>query len=154
MSGIDESEFYMWRTLFAMAHVDGYVSPQEVRFMVEALEDVPFSKEQRNILVNDISEPQNIEDMFAKISNAKSQAEFFKFAREIVWADGEYGKEEQEIMLRLKEIHVRRTDVDDLVGAVELEFDENYSWEKKPDKKDKKKMVFAFRDQFMRHRGA
>ena len=42
---ITESQFYMWRTLFAISHADNVVSDEEIRFMTEALEDLPFNAE-------------------------------------------------------------------------------------------------------------
>ena len=124
-NSVTDSEFYMWRSLFALVHVDYRVSDEEVRFMAEALEDVPFSDEQRSVLEGDIKTPQDVVEMFGRISNPRDQAKFFNFAREIVWADGDYGSEEQEIMLKLKEIHMKNTVVDDLVGFVDLELEDD-----------------------------
>ncbi len=148
---VTESQFYMWRTLFALAHADHVVTSEEIRFMVEALEDIPFTEEQRSILSDDIAAPQDIVEMFGKISEATDQAGFFKFARELVWVDGDYGQEERDIMLRLKEIHVRNVDVDTLIDDVKLEFepDEPGPVTERP---DVKKTVFSFRDQFLKSR--
>ena len=120
---INESQFYMWRALFALAHADHVVSPEEIRFMAEALEDVPFSDEQYAVLKEDIKEPQDIEAMFTKIEDVRDQAEFFKFAHGLVHIDGDYGAEEQDVMLRLKEIHMKRGDLESLVGFVGLELE-------------------------------
>lgn len=128
---VTESQFYMWRTLFAVSHADNIVTEEEMRFMIEALEDLPFSSEQREILSDDIVNPKDIVEMFGKISNNRDQAAFFNFARELVWIDGDYGKEEQEIMLKLKRLHVESVDVDDLIGNVGLQLesddDRNFS---------------------------
>ena len=122
--GVPDSEYYMWRTLFAVAHADNKVTDEEVRFMAAALADVPFSEEQREQLQKDASNAQDIEEMFIKITDVKDQAAFFKFAHELVHIDGDYGAEEQEVMLRLKELHVQHADVDSLVGSVSLSLDD------------------------------
>lgn len=114
----------MWRTLFAVAHADHVVTDEEVRFMATALADIQFSDEQRDQLHEDAKNPQDIERMFRKITEQKDQAAFFKFAHELVHIDGDYGAEEQEIMLRLKELHVKTTDVDSLIGSVTLSLDD------------------------------
>ena len=36
MKDITDSQFYMWRTLFAIVHVDDMVTEEEVHFMAEA----------------------------------------------------------------------------------------------------------------------
>ncbi len=124
--GLSESEFYMWRTLFAIAHADHVVTSEEVRFMAEALEDIPFSQEQHDILNDDITNPKDILEMFDGISDVHDQARFFKFARRLVWIDGDYGMEEQAIMLKLEEAHLARVNiVDDLVGSIKMEFEED-----------------------------
>ncbi len=123
--GVSESEYYMWRTLFAVAHADHVVTDEEVRFMATALADVSFSEEQRAQLHEDAKNAQDIEAMYKMITEPKDQAAFFKFAHELVHIDGDYGEEEQEIMLRLKELHVQATDVDKLIGTVSLSLEDD-----------------------------
>lgn len=122
-STLTESQFHIWRALFALVHADGIVTNEEIRFMVEALEDIPFTTEQREILTKDIAEAQPVELMYAHITDSSDQALFFEFARKLVWVDGDYGAEEQDIMLKLKAMHVKNTNIDDLVGKVDLEFE-------------------------------
>jgi len=149
---ITESEFYMWRCLFAMAHADNVVTDEEVRYMAEVMEDVPFNEEQQRILNDDIKNAKDIVEMFEGITEGIDQARFFRFAQELVWVDGDYGKEEQEIMLKLKEAHIRKTNIDDLVGKVELELDEFANIGDAVEKPTKKQIIFSFREQFFKNR--
>ena len=155
MSKVNDSEFYMWRALFAMAHADNIVTDEEVRFLAEVLEDVPFTDEQRRKLTDDIATPQDVVEMFEKISEPKDQARFFKFAHDLVWVDGEYGADEQRMMLKLKEAHIRSTNVDDLIGNIEIQFDDEVARGAKAPKRERnaKEVVFSFREQFFRDRG-
>lgn len=155
MKPVTESQFYMWRTLFAISHADDIVTQEEIRFMTEALEDVPFSPEQQDILKDDITNPKDIVEMFSKISNNRDQAEFFKFARELVWIDGDYGAEEQEIMLKLKRLHIQDVDVDSLVGNVGLQLDvdePDFGTDTSSSGKvnNKKSIIYSFRDRFLK----
>ncbi|MEZ5919513.1 MAG: TerB family tellurite resistance protein [Alphaproteobacteria bacterium] len=122
--GVSDSAFYMWRALFALAHADEVVTDEEVRFMAEALEDVPFSDAQRAQLELDAKNPQDIEAMFLNITDVKDQAAFFKFAHTLVHIDGDYGPEEQAAMLKLKELHVKLANIDELIGSMKMEFEE------------------------------
>ncbi len=147
---ITESEFYMWRALFAISHADDVVSNEEIRFMMEAMEDIPFSPEQEIILKDDIKHKRDIVEMFEKISDIRDQAKFFQFARDVVHIDGDYGKAEQELLLKLKRAHLKRADVDQLIGQVELEFESEEAVpppEKKPGKR--KDILFSFRNRFL-----
>ncbi len=121
--GVSDSRFYMWRTLFAVAHADRVLTDEEIRFMVETLEDIPFSGQQRTVLEDDIRTPKDVMEMFVRVTDQKDQAEFFDLARELVWIDGDYGSEEQEAMLRLKKKHIGEVNVDNLVGSVEKKFE-------------------------------
>ncbi len=155
---ITESQFYMWRTLFAISHADNVVSDEEIRFMTEALEDLPFNEEQKEVLRDDIVNQQDIVEMFGKISNNRDQAAFFKFARELVWIDGDYGKEEQEVMLKLKRLHIENVDVDDLIGNMGLQLesdddDRNFSGSGSSSGesgRNVKNIVYSFRERFLK----
>ena len=155
---ITESQFNMWRTLFALAHADHKVTEEELRFMTEAMEDIPFSEEQHDVLREDIKTPQDIVEMFGHISETKDQAAFFRFARDLVWIDGEYGAEEQDVMLQLKRLHLKNVNVDELVGNVEIELEGEDSgktvpWEpsrKAEPEKRTRKILFSFRERFIK----
>lgn len=122
--GVSNSEFYMWRTLFALAHADDIVTYEEIRFMAEVFEDVAFSDAQRRILEDDVKTPQDAEAMFRQVTDSKDQSAFFNHARRLVHIDGDYALEEQELMIRLQEIHVKSVNLDELVGTVALEFED------------------------------
>jgi len=147
MSGqVTESQFYMWRAIFALAHADDVVSDEELRFMSEILEDIPFSDEQKSILKSDATEEQSVEAMFKKITDPVDQAEFFRFASKLAHIDGDFGEEEQEVMLRVKRLHLQNVDIDDLVGKVDLRFDEDNIADEAPDFKN---TVHSYRKKFL-----
>ena len=102
MKDITDSQFYMWRTLFAIVHVDDMVTEEEVHFMAEALEDIPFTPDQIAMLEEDMRTPQDVTEMFKGVTDAHDQNQFFQTARALVHIDGDYGAEEQEIMLKLQ----------------------------------------------------
>lgn len=145
---VSDSEFHMWRTLFAIAHVDEIVSKEEVRFMAEVLEDNFFNDDQRVILSDDIKDPQDISAMFEKITDKKDQAKFFSLARKLVHIDGDFGKAEQMAMLKVLSEHIRSVDVDELIGKMELQLEE----EEPHGIAEVVKKVFSFRDRFLKGR--
>jgi uncharacterized membrane protein YebE (DUF533 family) len=120
---VSESRFYMWRTLFALVHADNMVTEEEVRFMAEAMEDIPFSREQSEILMKDMRHPQDVTVMFANVTDVSDQAEFFNLARGLVHSDGDYCSQEQALLLKLKKAHMDNMDLGDLIGKVNLTFE-------------------------------
>ena len=146
---VTDSQFYMWRTLFAVAHADDVVTDEEVRFMVEALEDIAFSPSQRAILNADMKDGQDIEEMFRGITDVKDQAAFFKFARELVHIDGEFDPKEQAVIMKLQREHMQNTNLGDLVGNVRMDLVHDDLPEfKKSGKLTFKDKVRAMRDSF------
>jgi uncharacterized tellurite resistance protein B-like protein len=136
----------MWRAIFALAHADDIVTDEELRFMSEILEDIPFSNEQKVILKKDATEQQSVEVMFKQITDPVDQAEFFKFASKLAHIDGDFGEEEQEVILRVKQLHLANVDIDELVGKVELGFDEDNVADEAPDFKS---TVHSYRQKFL-----
>ncbi len=124
---ITQSRFFMWRTLFALAHADGIVTDEEIAFMAHILEDIDFTNAQTAILKDDIVNPKNVEEMFKSITSKEDRLKFFEFARDLVWVDGDYASDEQEVMIKLLEEHVKDTDIEELVGNVSLELERDYS---------------------------
>lgn len=122
---VNESRFYMWRTLFAVAHADNIVTDEEIAFMAHILEDIQFSEEQTSILKGDIMTPKDVELMFDGVTDSNDRTEFFDFARDLVWVDGDFALEEQSVMVKLLQTHFKDINVDDLVGNVTLEFEED-----------------------------
>ncbi|MCB1680578.1 MAG: TerB family tellurite resistance protein [Rhodospirillales bacterium] len=153
---INESQFYMWRTLFAIAHADNILADGEIQYMAKVLEEVRFTFEQTETLKDDIKHPKDIEEMFAGISDVQDRILFFDLARELVWADGDFGEEEQSAIIKLKRAHFLKTDVDELIGKINLEFEddrdsrpenEEYHYHSKHQRF--RKTIFSFRDRFL-----
>jgi uncharacterized membrane protein YebE (DUF533 family) len=123
-NSVDQSEFYMWRTLFALAHADNIVTPEEVRYLAEGTEKAAFTDEQKAILASDMRNPQDIGEMFEKVTDQRTQARFFKHARALVHADGHYVKDEQRAMEALFRRHIKNVDIDQLIGNMDMELEE------------------------------
>ncbi len=153
-NAICQSRFFMWRTLFAVAHADNIVTDEEITFMANVLENFEFTDTQNAILKDDIVNPKDVEKMFKSITNKEDRLAFFNFASDLVWVDGKFASEEQEIMIRLLEGHVKETNVDDLIGSISLEFEEEPVQEIESNNTAPKKlcsltdMITSFRSRF------
>ncbi|MCB1591434.1 MAG: TerB family tellurite resistance protein [Alphaproteobacteria bacterium] len=98
---ISDSRFHMWRAVFAMAHADGKITPEEIEFVDHYLEKIPFSPAQKSILKDDLETPKKVGDMLHGVVDAVDRTDFFQFATMMAWSDGEYHVREQEIVERL-----------------------------------------------------
>lgn len=91
--------------------------------------------------------------MYCEIKDDTDRIEFFRFAHDMVWADGDFGPEEQKIMLKLQTEQVRRTDVGDLIGKVNLTLEGEYDPHEndhRPGKRDARRIVHSFRERFLK----
>lgn len=152
---INSSQFSMWRTLFAIAHADNVLAPGEIEYMAKVLEEVKFSPEQTETLKDDITNPKDIDLMFAGVTDVQDRIQFFDLARNLVWADGDFGQEEQSAMIKLKRAHFLKTDVDDLIGKVTLELEDDSPAQKYEDYPSQSReqrfrtTLFTFRNRFL-----
>lgn len=111
---ISESRFNMWRAVVAMVHADGVVVKEERDFVENYLSSLPFSEEQKATLREDLETPQSPQEMFAKISEKPDQAEFFQFARMVIWCDGDLDSQEDRIFKLLMKEQIRDLGQDNL----------------------------------------
>jgi len=92
----------MWRSLFAVAHADNFLALEEQGMLSSYLDTVPFSPAQLSVLREDMATPQNIEQMFGKITKQEDRDAFFELARKLVWCDGDLEVREQALLQRLE----------------------------------------------------
>jgi len=124
-SGLSNSRFHMWRAIFALSHADDVVTNDELKFMHNILETERLSGPQRHVLEREIHEPQDTAEMFMKIGDQEDRSQFFYFARMLCWSDGNFDEQEQKIMLKLKSIHVRNVNIDEMIEKSDLAIDDN-----------------------------
>ena len=123
---LNESRFYMWRAVVAMIHADGVVTPQELSFVQDYMNDIDLSPEQRAIVGQDIHEPQLIHKMFSQIMNLQDRKDFFALARALSWCDGDFDAQEEKILAHLEKNHnlvesqALLTESRDVMNEVEL----------------------------------
>ncbi len=115
---VNESRFYMWRAIFAMAHADGIVTAEESDFLNEYLSNVSFSEEQLNILKEDLKNPQDTSDMFSKITEQSDRAQFFYFALMLAWSDGDFDEQEKVILDNLRLSHIANLNLEQISKSV------------------------------------
>jgi len=97
-AAMPESEFYMWRAVFAFAMADGELSAEELDLLHEYKEYVHFSARQLQILHDDFLHPQDPELMYKKITEGEDKHRFCIMARALAWSEGDLDKQEERIL--------------------------------------------------------
>jgi len=149
---VNESAFYMWRTLVSVAHADNIVTDEEIEFIASVMEDINFSEKQTDILKDDIMNAKDVGDMFKGITDQQDRLRFFDLARDLVWIDGDFASEEQSVMIKLYKQNMHDTNIDDLIGNTSLELEDEavHANNEKEDKKTGFRKIFSsFRSNFL-----
>ena len=100
---LTDSEFYMWRTIYALSFADNFLANEEVCFMSEKLEELDLSSEQKKILQKDIHSPKDPMSMYREIKSEKDKKELFHQAYSLFWIDGVFHPDEMGMLKILKD---------------------------------------------------
>lgn len=98
MNGLSDSEFNMWRAVFAFATVDGILSLEEQQLLQSYCHKVAFSMQQVETLRQDMSAPQDVMMLYQKITHPDHQKRFCILARALSWCEGDMDKQEQALL--------------------------------------------------------
>lgn len=93
-----ERMFTLWRTVFALVHVDGYLDEEERVYIEQIMDRFSFLPEQRAIVETGLDEPADVQALFAEIEGEERRRQFFRLARMIIWCDGLLHDDEREIL--------------------------------------------------------
>lgn len=91
---VSESKFQMWRGTVALVHVDNIVSKEEKQWLNDHLKNVPFTKEQKEILQKDFKEGLKIDDILLSSLEPRERGMLVSFANTIFKRDGLVASEE------------------------------------------------------------
>lgn len=97
---IEESEYYKWRTLIGMAHVDKRFMREEQSFLKERIEkNAPAAMVSQLMkeMMEDMFSPRPPDVLFDRIADPKHKVETLIMSHELFWADGNLHEDEREI---------------------------------------------------------
>lgn len=97
-NGVHESEFYMWRAVFAFSLVDNNLTLEEQGLLQSYLRKASFSADQLDTLKHDFDHPQNVEALYKKITRAEDKERFCILARALAWSKGNMERQEAVIL--------------------------------------------------------
>lgn len=116
---LSESKFNMWRTVVSMSHADEVLHASEEDFLAKFFDSLnDISNDQIEVLKKDLETAQSPKDMYEKISEPKDRAELFYYARMLMWADGDFCSNEEDVFNKLKEITLSKIDFDKVMTEV------------------------------------
>ncbi len=99
---VSESRLYMLRAIVALAHSDGILEPAELDLLSDTFTKETLAPGQREILMRDLSKPQDVRQMFGQVSNLKDKKDFFDLADHMnVGPDGRSSSSQNKLLNEL-----------------------------------------------------
>ncbi|MCB9025825.1 MAG: TerB family tellurite resistance protein [Bdellovibrionaceae bacterium] len=127
---INESKFNMWRAIVALVHADGIKHPKEDQFLLEAFNKLPLNSKQVETLKQDMIKVQNVDEYFDKITEPSDRSHFIYFARLLFWSDGDFHKQESEILNHFHKKTLEKVHLEKIMHSVDSIAEEYDSKEK------------------------
>ncbi len=94
----NQSEYYKYRTLICLAHVDGRLMKEEREFLESHITEHASENIQGRLLeefTDDIFNPQTPEDLYGYITEPEDRIDLLRMAFKLFIADGHVDKREQ-----------------------------------------------------------
>jgi uncharacterized membrane protein YebE (DUF533 family) len=113
-----KSQYYMWRAVIAIAHVDGEVQAEERAYLAKIVANLDRSyaltPEQKKAFEDDLHTPQKIEDMVKEIDDPQYRGMLITLGMTLVWSDGVVTSEEEAVLEKLHANQMSTLDSDKL----------------------------------------
>ena len=100
-AGVPDSEFQMWRAVFAFSLVDNVLSIEEQEMLNSYKSMVPFSEQQLSIIRRDFERKQDVVALYNGITRQEDKKRFCVLARALVWTDGDIDEQEKKILKKV-----------------------------------------------------
>jgi hypothetical protein len=66
---MEQSKFNLWRASFSFCFIDGFLSKEEEDWIIEKIDSLKFSPEQKNILIEDLKSPPKLKELLPLVTN-------------------------------------------------------------------------------------
>ena len=95
---MDDSKFNLWRATFSFCFVDGFLKPEEQKYIEEKLKTLKFTDGQKTILMKDLVSPPNFASLIPLITKPADRSFIVNHVRMLANIDNELtGIEKQKI---------------------------------------------------------
>jgi hypothetical protein len=101
-NSLTESKFAMWRACMAVIHLDGKVTAEEKAWAEGKINNIPFSEDQKNILISDLEGAIELSGVIANVTDKKDKAFLLHMVRTIGFLDGDFSASEKRAFQKLE----------------------------------------------------
>lgn len=124
---MDSSKFNMWRALFAFCHIDHKLAAQEEKWMIEKAEHLPFSEEQKALLLKDVKSPPDLNSIIPAVTKPSDRSFLLDQMRVLSRIDGSFSAEEKQKIEEYRSAILAKVNLNELEEKVADDERESYS---------------------------
>lgn len=107
----NESKFHMWRACIGAIWIDGDLDPAEEEWIIERINQLKFTDEQRRILQEDLHSNIDFPNILLKITDKKDRAFLAYQIRVIGSLDNDFSEHEKELYKNWNELVLSQIDL-------------------------------------------
>ncbi|MBY0414262.1 MAG: tellurite resistance TerB family protein [Bdellovibrionales bacterium] len=129
---LSASEMNKWRTIVALAHVDGHATMDEKTFILDTLKNRDIDPEQFAVIEKDFTTAQNPAELFKLIDSPRDRGLLFHTARMMFYKDNDFSSFEKMYFEKFEAAHMGTLDLALIikeVDAVKKEMEDHESYE-------------------------
>lgn len=115
---LTEDQMNKWRTLIALAHVDGKLCEKEQEFILKTLNDRQIDPAQVQILQQDFKVAHEPIEFFERIKSARDRGMLFYLAQLMFFKDGDFSNYEKMYYDKFKAKHMKGLDLKSIMSEV------------------------------------
>lgn len=119
MSFFNESKFNMWRACVGVIWIDGEVSSEEKEWILDKINSLPFTEDQKKTLLEDVSNNVDFMSIIPKITDKKDRAFLAHQIRVIGHLDNDFSGEEKIILESWNKKVLDGVNLDELNSLIE-----------------------------------
>ena len=94
---VNDNKLAMWKSLIALAYVDGELEPQEKAVLLDYIRGSKLSEEIKRELIADIDTPLVFADVFNDVSNLEERAHVISTALVLFQSDADFEPAERKL---------------------------------------------------------
>ena len=94
---MNDSKLAMWKSLIALAYVDGELEPQEKAVLLEYIRGSKLPEDMKAELISSIDTPHEFADMFSHVSSPEDRAHVISTALVLFHSDADFEPAERKL---------------------------------------------------------
>jgi hypothetical protein len=111
---MDKSKFNLWRACFSFCFVDGFLSKEEQNWIETKLNSLPFSQDQKTLLMSDLKNSPDIDQLLPLIDRPADKGFLVNTMRTLSQLDHEISAAEKMKIENVLKVVMSRIDVESL----------------------------------------